>query len=212
MSVRQELEVKRIVPVIVLENVKDAIPLGEALIAGGLPLAEITFRTQAAEASIKAMKTALPQMTVGAGTIVSVEQAERARKAGASFIVTAGFSEPVTRYCTENEIPIFPGACTPTELLLLIQYGLEVAKFFPAKQFGGIEMIKALSGPFPAMKFMPTGGINADNLKDYLDLPNVIACGGSWMVKKDLILEGRFDEITSLTRDAVRMAARDPNE
>lgn len=212
MSVRQELEVKRIVPVIVLENVKDAIPLGEALIAGGLPLAEITFRTQAAEASIKAMKTAHPQMTVGAGTIVSVEQAERARKAGASFIVTAGFSEPVTRYCTENGIPIFPGACTPTELLLLIQYGLEVAKFFPAKQFGGIEMIKALSGPFPAMKFMPTGGINADNLKDYLDLPNVIACGGSWMVKKDLILEGRFDEITTLTRDAVRMAARDPNE
>ncbi|NLB50426.1 MAG: bifunctional 4-hydroxy-2-oxoglutarate aldolase/2-dehydro-3-deoxy-phosphogluconate aldolase [Clostridiaceae bacterium] len=212
MSVRQELEVKRIVPVIVLEDVKDAVPLGEALIAGGLPLAEITFRTQAAEASIKAMKTALPQMTVGAGTIVSVEQAERARQAGASFIVTAGFSEPVTRYCTENEIPIFPGACTPTELLLLIQYGLDVAKFFPAKQFGGIEMIKALSGPFPSMKFMPTGGINADNLQDYLALPNVIACGGSWMVKKDLILAGRFDEITSLTRDAVRMAARDSNK
>ena len=212
MSVRQELEVKRIVPVIVLEDVKDAVPLGEALIAGGLPLAEITFRTQAAEASIKAMKKALPQMTVGAGTIVSVEQAERARQAGASFIVTAGFSEPVTRYCTENEIPIFPGACTPTELLLLIQYGLDVAKFFPAKQFGGIEMIKALSGPFPSMKFMPTGGINADNLQDYLALPNVIACGGSWMVKKDLILAGRFDEITSLTRDAVRMAARDSNK
>ena len=201
MSVRQELEVKRIVPVIVLEDVKDAVPLGRALIAGGLPLA-----------SIKAMKTALPLMTVGAGTIVSVEQAERARQAGASFIVTAGFSEPVTRYCTENEIPIFPGACTPTELLLLIQYGLDVAKFFPAKQFGGIEMIKALSGPFPSMKFMPTGGINADNLQDYLALPNVIACGGSWMVKKDLILAGRFDEITSLTRDAVRMAARDSNK
>ncbi len=211
MGVRQELEVKRIVPVIVLEDAKDAVPLGRALIAGGLPLAEITFRTQAAEASIQAMKSEFPEMTVGAGTIVSVEQVKRARQAGATFIVSAGFSEPVTRYCTENEIPIFPGACTPTELLLLTQYGLDVAKFFPAKQFGGIEMIKALSGPFPAMKFMPTGGINADNLKDYLALPNVIACGGSWMVKKELILQGRFDEITSLTKEAVRMSAKDPN-
>ncbi len=205
MNVMEKIEELKIVPVVVLHDAKDAVPLAQALTDGGLPVAEVTFRTEAAESSIKAMSDAFPEMLVGAGTVTSVEQAEKAVAAGAKFLVTAGFNRRVTEYAVENHIPIFPGACTPSELMLLLEYNLPVAKFFPAGQYGGLDTIKALSGPFPNMRFMPTGGVNAGNIREYLAYPKVIACGGSWMVKDTLIKEGRFDEIQRLTSEAVAL-------
>ena len=206
MNIYEQIEKLKIVPVVVLNDVKDAVPLAEALIAGGLPVAEVTFRTDAAEASIKAINEACgDKILLGAGTVTSAEQAERAVNAGAKFIVTAGFSRGVTEWAKAHDIPIFPGVCTPTELMLLLEYDIPVAKFFPAEQFGGVKTIKALAGPFPKMRFMPTGGVNADNVKTYLAEPKIIACGGSWMVKADLIKAGRFDEIERLTKEAVSL-------
>lgn len=192
----------KIVPVVKIDNAADAAPLGEALIAGGLPVAEITFRTEAAEEALKEMKK-FSEMIVGAGTVTTVEQAKKARDAGAEFLVTAGFSRAVTEFAVQNNMPIFPGVCTPTELMYLLEYNLSVAKFFPAEQYGGLATIKALSGPFPNMKFMPTGGINAKNIQEYLAFPKVLACGGSWMVKDSLINSHQFDEIKRLTSEAV---------
>lgn len=194
----------KIVPVVKIDNAADAAPLADALIAGGLPVAEVTFRTEAAEEAIREIKK-FPQMLVGAGTITSVEQAKKACNAGAAFLVTAGFSRAVTEFAVENGIPIFPGVCTPTELMYLLEYNLPVAKFFPAEQYGGLATIKALSGPFPNIKFMPTGGINTKNILDYLANPKVIACGGSWMVKDSLINNHQFDQIQRLTAEAVQM-------
>lgn len=194
----------KIVPVIKIDHVEDAAPLAKALIAGGLPIAEVTFRTEAAEEAIKEMKK-FPEMLVGAGTVTNVKQAKRAIDAGAEFIVTAGFNRAVTEYAVNNNMPIFPGVCTPTEIMYLLEYDLPVAKFFPAEQYGGISTIKALSGPFPNMKFMPTGGINPKNILDYLANPKIIACGGSWMVKDALISSGQFDEIQRLTAEAVEL-------
>ena len=205
MNVNKRIEELKIVPVVVLHEGKDAVPLAEALIAGGLPVAEVTFRTEAAEDSIRAISEAFPEMLVGAGTVTCVEQAEKAVNAGAKFLVTAGFSRAVTEYALKREIPIFPGVCTPTELMLLLEYQLPVAKFFPAEQYGGLKTIKALSGPFPQMRFMPTGGVHAGNIKEYLANPKIIACGGSWMVKDTLIREGKFDEIERLTAEAVAL-------
>ena len=161
MDINQRIEELKIVPVVVLHDAKDAVPLAQALVDGGLPVAEVTFRTDAAEASIREIAKAFPEMLVGAGTVTSVEQAEKAVAAGARFLVTAGFNRKVTEYAVEYNIPIFPGVCTPTELMFLLEYNLPVAKFFPAAQFGGLATIKALSAPFPNMRFMPTGGINA---------------------------------------------------
>lgn len=144
-------------------------------------------------------------MLVGAGTVTNLEQAKTAVTAGAKFLVTPGFSDEVTRYAVENDIPIFPGTCTPTEVMRAMSYGLKVVKFFPASQYGGLNTIKALAGPFPAMRFMPTGGINAGNVKEYLANKHIIACGGSWMVKSDLIAAGKFDEIKRLTQEAVAL-------
>lgn len=205
MNVNEQIEELKIVPVVVLHNMKNAVPLAKALIAGGLPVAEVTFRTEAAEDSIRAIAENFPEMLVGAGTVTSVEQAEKAVRAGAKFLVTAGFNRAVTEYAVEHKIPIFPGVCTPTELMMLLEYDLKVAKFFPAAQYGGLNTIKALSGPFPQMRFMPTGGINAGNIKEYLSNSKVIACGGSWMVKDSLIQEGKFDEIERLTAEAVAL-------
>ena len=205
MDVNKRIEELKIVPVVVLHDAKDAVPLAQALMNGGLPVAEVTFRTAAAEASIKAMTDAFPEMLVGAGTVTTVAQAEAAKNAGAKFLVTAGFNRKVTEYAIENNLPIFPGACTPTELMFLLEYDLPVAKFFPAAQYGGLDTIKALSGPFPNMKFMPTGGVSASNIKEYLANPKIIACGGSWMVKDTLVKEGKFDEIERLTREAVAL-------
>lgn len=199
----QQVAEKKVVPVVVLNRVEDAKPLGEALCAGGLPVAEVTFRTEAAEESIRVMKNAFPEMMVGAGTIVNVEQAKRALDAGATFLVSPGFSAKVTEFAIDNNVPIFPGCCTPTEIMMAMDYGLKVVKFFPAKQFGGLDTIKALAAPFPSMKFMPTGGVSAANILDFLAFNKIIACGGSWMVKDSLVKEGNFAEITRLTKEAV---------
>lgn len=194
-----------VVPVVVLEDEKDALPLAEALVKGGLPVAEVTFRTAAAEGSIKAMCEAYPEMLVGAGTVLSVEQVDRALKAGARFIVTPGFDEEVVDYCLANNIPVYPGTVTPSEVTKAVKRGLNICKFFPAEQYGGVSTIKALSAPFTTVKFMPTGGVSAKNLKDYLSCSKIVACGGSWMVKGDLIKAHEFDKIRELTAEAVAL-------
>ena len=194
-----------VVPVVVLEDEKDALPLAEALIKGGLPVAEVTFRTAAAEGSIKAMCEAYPEILVGAGTVLSVEQVDRALKAGARFIVTPGFDEEVVDYCIANNIPVYPGTVTPSEVTKAVKRGLNICKFFPAEQYGGVSTIKALSAPFTTVKFMPTGGVSAKNLKDYLSCSKIVACGGSWMVKGDLIKAHEFDKIRELTAEAVAL-------
>lgn len=197
---------KKIVPVVKLERVKDALPLAKALLDGGLPVAEITFRTEAAEEAIRAIRQTYPQMLCGAGTVVSTEQAERAVAAGAAFIVSPGLSEAVVKYAISKGVPVLPGCCTPTEIMKAMDYGLKVVKFFPAKQYGGLDTIKALSAPFPGIQFMPTGGINTSNLREFLSQDMVYACGGSWMVSEALINDGAFDQITRLTKEAVELA------
>lgn len=192
-----------IVPVVKIDQAKDAVPLARALQEGGLPLAEVTFRTAAAEESIRNITTAMSDLLVGAGTVLTVEQAEQALRAGAKFIVTPGFSAKVVQFCLERKVPITPGVATPTEIQMALEQGLEVVKFFPADALGGIKTLKALSAPFGAVKFIPTGGINADNIAEYILFPKVVACGGTWMVKDDLIKSGKFEEITRLTREAV---------
>ena len=191
-----------IVPVVVLNKVADAVPLANALIKGGLPCAEVTFRTAAAEESIREIAKKFPEMFVGAGTVLTTEQVDRAIGAGAKFIVSPGFNPKVVEYCIKNNYPICPGIMTPTELEMALGFGLDVVKFFPAENAGGLKMIKAMSAPYTMMKFMPTGGINATNVRDYLACDKILACGGSWMVKGDLIKAGDFDEIQKLTAEA----------
>lgn len=203
MSIIDEIYGIGIVPVIALEDAKDAEPLARALCSGGLPCAEVTFRTDAAEESIRIMAEKFPQMLVGAGTVLTTEQVDRAVAAGAKFIVSPGLNPKVVKYCVERGIPIIPGTSNPSDVEAALELGLDVVKFFPAEAAGGIDMIKAMSAPYAKVRFMPTGGVNASNLKDYLDFPKIIACGGTWMVKKDLIAAGRFDEIEALTREAV---------
>lgn len=205
-DVMKMVEEKRVVPVVKLDRVEDAAPLAEALIKGNLPIAEVTFRTDAAEESIRIMSEKFPEMLVGAGTVTNVAQAEKAVAAGAKFIVTPGFSRAVTEYAVKNNIPIFPGICTPTELMFALEFDLPVVKFFPAEQYGGLKTIGALAAPFPKMKFMPTGGVGPKNLKEYLANPKIVACGGSWMVKDSLVKEGKFDEIARLSAEAVALA------
>lgn len=191
-----------VVPVVVLDDAKDALPLADALLEGGLPLAEVTFRTDAAEESIRQMTKQHPEMLIGAGTVLSAEQANRAVSAGAKFIVSPGTNPEVVEFCLDNNIPVTPGVCTPSEVEAGLGFGLDVLKFFPAEQAGGVAFIKALSAPYRNAKFMPTGGISPSNLKDYLACPAVLACGGSWMVKGQLIKDGNFAEITRLCKEA----------
>ena len=205
MNVLEQIEKHKIVPVIKLNHSKDSAPLASALCAGGLPVAEVTFRTAAAEESIRIMSKNFPQMLIGAGSLISVEQAKQAVDAGARFLVSAGFSPKVTEYAVDNNIPVFPGICTPTELMMLLEYNLPVAKFFPAEQYGGLAAIKALSAPFPQMRFMPTGGIDPKNVLDYLSFEKIVACGGSWMVKDSYIQNGEFDKIKTLTQEATAL-------
>lgn len=204
-AVEQKLAQMGVVPVVVLEDAKDAVPLAKALCAGGLPCAEVTFRTAAAEASMQAMCAAFPEMLVGAGTVLTIEQVDRAVAAGAQFIVGPGFDPEIVDYCLAKAIPIFPGCVTPTEISQAVKRGLRVAKFFPAAQYGGVATIQALAAPFVGMKFMPTGGVNANNLQDFLRCPAIAACGGSWMVKGDLIRNGDFAQIQALTEQAVSL-------
>ena len=195
-----------LVPVVVLNDAKDAVPLAKALCEGGLPVAEVTFRTDAAEESIRRIAEAFPEMLVGAGTVLTTDQVDRAVTAGAKFIVSPGFDPEIVDYCLSKEIPIYPGVVTPSELAQAVKRGLKVVKFFPAEAYGGVNTIKALAAPYPMVKFMPTGGVNLKNLKNYLECDKITACGGSWMVKGDLIKAGAFDEIRTLTADAVALA------
>lgn len=204
-EVLNKIQMMGIVPVIKLDDAKDAVPLANALCDGGLPCAEVTFRTAAAEESIRLMREAFPDMLIGAGTVLTIDQVDKAVNAGASFIVSPGLNLKIVSYCVERNIPITPGCSSPSDIEAAIELGLEVVKFFPAEAVGGLAMIKAMSAPYVNMKFMPTGGINASNLISYLDFPKIIACGGSWMVKDELVKAGNFDKISELTREAVTM-------
>lgn len=211
-SVAETIEKMGVVPVVVLNDAKDAVPLAEALCAGGLPCAEVTFRTDAAEESIRVMTEKYPEMFVGAGTVLTTEQVDRAVNAGAKFIVSPGFDPEIVDYCLEKNIPVFPGCITPSEVAQAVKRGLKIVKFFPAEQFGGVATIKAMAAPYVGLKFMPTGGVNAKNLEDYLSCDKIIACGGSWMVKGDLVKAGKFDEIQELTKEAVELVAKIRNK
>ncbi len=207
MNVAETISKMGVVPVVVLDDEKDAAPLAKALVEGGLPCAEVTFRTAAAEESIRIMATEFPEMFVGAGTVLTIDQVDRAVNAGAKFIVSPGFDPEIVDYCLSKDIPIFPGCITPSELTQAVKRGLKVVKFFPAEQFGGVATIKALAAPYTSVKFMPTGGVNAKNLEKYLSFDRIIACGGSWMVSGALVKEGKFNEIKELTAEAVKLVA-----
>ncbi len=194
-----------LMPVVKIENAKHAPRLAEALVAGGLPRAEITFRTKAAEESIQHIASEFPDLVLGAGTVLSVDQAKRAVDAGAKFIVSPGFNPKVVDWCLENEVPVTPGIATPTEIEMALDKGLEILKFFPAEALGGAVMLKAMSGPYSDVKFIPTGGVNPQNLVGYLKLSTVHACGGSWLAPSKLISTEAFDEITCLAQEAVNV-------
>lgn len=196
-----------VVPVIKLNHPeRDAAPLARALCAGGVPVAEVTFRAAGAERAIRIMKETCPEMIVGAGTVLYTDQIERAQAAGAEFIVTPGFDPELVEDCQKRELPVYPGCTTPTDYHAALKFGLEVLKFFPAEQSGGLARIKAMSAPFPMFRVMPTGGISLGNLKEYLSCPVVAACGGSYMVAAELIDNQRWDEIINLCRKSVEIA------
>ena len=196
----------RVIPVVEIPRVEDAVPLARALVDAGLPCAEITFRTASAAQAIEAIATSVPDIRVGAGTVVTVAQAEAALAAGASFIVAPGFDPAVVDFAVEHGVPIVPGVCTPTEVGMALGRGLSVLKLFPAEAAGGVAYLKALAAPFGGVRFVPTGGIGPDNLAAYLAVKQVIACGGSWMVKKALIAAGEFDTIRMLATQAREIA------
>ena len=195
-----------VVPFIKLNNPeRDAAPLAKALCEGGVPVAEVTFRAAGADTAIKLMKEACPDMLVGAGTVLTTEHVDKAIAAGAQFIVTPGFDPEIVKYCVEKNMPIYPGCTTPTDYHAALKFGLEVLKFFPAEQSGGLAKIKAMSAPFPMFKVMPTGGIGLNNLKEYLSCPVIAACGGSYMVTADLIDNQKWDEIIELCKKSVEI-------
>lgn len=199
-----KLETARIVPVIALQDAAHAEPLASALLEGGLPVAEITFRTAAAAESIKIMSQK-PDLLVGAGTVLKVDQVKQAVDNGATFIISPGFNPKVVSYCVENNILVTPGISNPTDIEMALDHGLDVVKFFPAEAFGGLKTLKAISAPYGMMRFIPTGGITEANLKPYLEFSKVVACGGSWMVPGDKIAAGQFDEVTALIKSAVQL-------
>lgn len=205
-EILQKIETCKIVPVVVLDDAKDAEPLAKALCDGGLPCAEVTFRTPAAEESIRIMTEKFPDMLVGAGTVLTTDQVDRAAAAGARFIVSPGLNPRIVKYCVEKNIPVIPGCSSPSDVEQALENGLEVVKFFPAEAAGGLAYIKAIAAPYVNVKFMPTGGINPDNIKDYLAYDRILACGGSWMVKGSLIKAGEFDKIRELVREAAAIA------
>jgi len=200
------LEKLRVIPVVALEDADKAEPLADALCAGGLPCVEITLRTETALESIRAL-VGRDDLLLGAGTVHGSEQAKAAVDAGARFIVTPGFNPKTVAWCLENEVPVFPGTSSPTDLEMALDFGLKIVKFFPAEAIGGVKTLKAFAGPYGALRFIPTGGISPGNLADYLALPEVVACGGSWMVKQDLIEGELFDEVTQLASEAVSLAS-----
>lgn len=192
-----------IVPVITINDVEKSVPLAKALIAGGIPCAEVTFRTAQGEEAIRRIARGAPDILLGAGTVTTTDQAARAITAGAKFIVSPGFNPKVVTYCIEEKIPIIPGCANPSDIEAALEFGLEVVKFFPSEQSGGLDYIKAIAAPYASIKFMPTGGINLSNITKYLEFERIIACGGSWMVSSDLISLGNFNEITRLCKEAI---------
>lgn len=199
----QRLYAVGILPVAVIEHAQHAVPLCDALLAAGLYAIEVTFRTQAAAAAMAAIAKERPQMLLGAGTVLTIEQAETAVKAGAKFIVTPGLNPQIVSWCQSKDVPVYPGVSTPTEIEAALALGLTELKFFPAEQSGGVSMLKALAGPYQQVKFIPTGGISAQNLNAYLDLPNVLCCGGSFMVPTELAAAGDFAGVEALCNQAV---------
>jgi 2-dehydro-3-deoxyphosphogluconate aldolase / (4S)-4-hydroxy-2-oxoglutarate aldolase len=210
--ITEQLLSRRLLPVVVLDRAEDAASLAEALLEGGLPVAEVTFRTGAAAAAIEEIATKVPSVLVGAGTVTRPEQVARARDAGARFIVTPGFNPAVVSAALEAGIPIVPGVNNPSGVEQAMSFGLDLLKFFPAEPSGGVAFLKALAGPYGDVGFIPTGGIGPSNLRSYLALANVRACGGSWMVDPKLISTGRFDEVARLTAEAVALANRSPDQ
>lgn len=202
-EILKKIEKIKIVPVVVLEDVIDAAPLANALCKGGLACAEVTFRTKRAAEVLRKMKATRPDMLVGAGTVLTKEQVDEAINAGAEFVVSPGLNPEIVEYCINKEITIIPGCANPSDIEQALKYHLEVVKFFPAEALGGLKLIKAMSAPYKDVKFMPTGGINLKNVKEYLSFKPVIACGGTWMVPKDMVENKEFDKIERLTKEAV---------
>ena len=207
MDVMTRLANSIVVPVVVLEKAEDAVPTARAMAAGGVDTMEITFRTACAPEAIKAVAENCPEVLVGAGTVLNLEQAKLAVEMGAKFIVSPGFSEEVVAWCVENGIPVTPGCVTPTEIMAALKHGLKVIKFFPANVYGGLNAMKNLAAPFVGIKFLPTGGVNASNIREYIDAPFIHAVGGSWVCPKADISAGNWDKITTLCREA-RQAAK----
>ena len=207
-KVLEEISKIGIVPVIALDHVEDAAPLAKALCDGGLPCAEVTFRTAAAEESIRLMHEAYPDMVLAAGTVLTTEQVDRAVAAGASVIVSPGFDPEIVDYCISKNIPVMPGIVTPSELAQAVKRGLTRVKFFPATAAGGIKMIKAMCAAYTNVRIMPTGGINTANLEEFLSCDKIFCCGGSWMVKGDMIKAGEFDKIKDMTAEAVSLVKK----
>lgn len=211
-NIAEKIEELGVVPVVVLNDVEDAVPLAKALVEGGLPCAEVTFRTAAAEESIKRMKEAYPEMLLAAGTVLTTEQVDRAVAAGATLIVSPGFDPEVVDYCISKNIPVMPGVVTPSEMAQAVKRGLTRVKFFPATAAGGLKMITAMCAAYTTVRVMPTGGISAANLEEYLSCSKIYACGGSWMVKGDLIKAGEFDKIKEMTAEAVALVKKIRNK
>ncbi|QEG24912.1 bifunctional 4-hydroxy-2-oxoglutarate aldolase/2-dehydro-3-deoxy-phosphogluconate aldolase [Mariniblastus fucicola] len=199
-----EIEALKVVPVVAIENPDDANRLADALLEGGIPCAEITLRTAGGLKAIEALSKR-PEFLVGAGTVHSDQQAAAVADAGARFVVSPGFNPKTVAWCKDHDLPVFPGISSPTDLEMALEFELEVVKFFPAEAMGGIKTLKAFHGPYQSIRFMPTGGISMSNLADYLSLPWVVACGGSWLAKSNLIAEGRFDEIVRLTAETTSL-------
>lgn len=206
-SVIERIAALKIIPVIAIERAEDVTPLGRALVENGLPAAEITFRTAAAAQAILRLRKEQPGMLIGAGTVLSYEQAHQARESGASFIVSPGFNPNTVAACRELDIPFIPGVNNPSAIEAALELGITTVKFFPAEASGGLRLIRALLDPYNQLRLIPTGGINADNIREYLSVPGVIACGGSWMVSKKLLAERRWDEVGRLVREAVALVA-----
>lgn len=208
MAIMEMIKKIGVVPVVKIDNIEDTQPLMEALIKGNLPVAEITFRTACAEDAIRIAAKNYPEMLVGAGTVVTSAQAIRAIEAGAKFIVGPGYSASVAKVCQTRDIPYLPGCVTPTEIITALDAGIDTVKFFPASVYGGLKAIKALAAPFTTVKFIPTGGVSADNLAEFLAFPKIVACGGSWMVADSLVKEKNWAEITRLANEAVEIAQK----
>ncbi|EIV1637581.1 TPA: bifunctional 4-hydroxy-2-oxoglutarate aldolase/2-dehydro-3-deoxy-phosphogluconate aldolase [Vibrio parahaemolyticus] len=204
-SIKEQLKALKVIPVIAIDKAEDIIPLGKILAENGLPAAEITFRSAAAAEAIRLLRETQPDMLIGAGTVLDREQAIAAKEAGATFIVSPGFNPNTVKACQEIGIDIVPGVNNPSTVEAALEMGLTTLKFFPAEASGGVNMVKSLLAPYTDIELMPTGGINPANIKDYLAIPRVLACGGTWMVDKKLIEEGNWEELARLTREAVAL-------